>query len=117
MAEIRSSDWSEFTGADYNQIVDQYNNLLSYVNELLPLSNIALRSALDLETMRDVGLNAIQITDPDIISSFNVLYRTAADLGRDTVLALGSLKASLIELEGTLSLVAGLISMGPNPFS
>src|SRR6478735_4508178 len=97
-------------------MVDHFNNLIDYKDELRTLSQTAVKAALDLKTMREVGLNAIQAGDPDITSRLDVLYETAVSLGRDTVLSLGTLTSNLMELDAIINVVRGMISMGTNPF-
>lgn len=116
LVEVKSFDWREFTPADHNQMVDHFNNLIDYTDELRTLSQTAVKAALDLKTMREVGLNAIQAGDPDITSRLDVLYETAVSLGRDTVLSLGTLTSNLMELDAIINVVRGMISMGTNPF-
>jgi hypothetical protein len=116
MGNIRSRALSEYTRNDLNQMVDYYNNLVNYINELRNLTNISVRAVVDLNTMRNAGLNAIQATDLDITSTFDLLYNTGVSLGRDSIHALDGLTSLLTELEGIIYLVAGMVSMGPNPF-
>ena len=116
MDNIRSRDLGEFTRNDLNQMVDYYNNLVDYINQLRGLTNISVRAVMDLNTMRNAGLNAIQATDPDITSTFDLLYNNGVSLGRDSVHALDALTSLLTELEGIIHLIAGMVSMGPNPF-
>lgn len=116
MVEVKSVDWNELTRADYDQMVELFNSLIDYTNELRTLSETAVKVVFDLRTIKDVGLNAIQAGDPDITSKLNGLYEIAVSLGRETVLSLGTLTSNLTELDTVMTFVRGMVIMNSNPF-